>query len=199
MIEITAFGDPERRYVEGPPDAPAPELDPLAEIEALDRADYHLLQVARLRHDLAVHDELFRRAIDRLQDRAIERRVIIERQIEWHLAPVAQLHFRLLEANPKRRTIELPSGTLKARIPEKPQVFIDDQAAVAEWARNSAPELVPPPDRVRVTDLRKVVAVVPRPDGTLAVVTRHGEPVPGVHAEVPQPTWNADTDPEALL
>lgn len=168
-------------------DEPAPELDPLTEIEALDRADWHLQHVARLRHDQHVHDELYRRAIDRLQDRAETRRTIIQRQIDWHLTPVRQLHDRLLEINPKRKTIELPHGDLRMRVPEKPQVFIDDQDALVAWAKTNALELLPLPDRVKVTDLRRVF-----PHG----VTGHGETVPGVHTEIPAPTWNADTEVE---
>lgn len=175
-------------------DVPAPEIDALTEIEALDRADWHLQHVARLRRDLRVHDELYRRAIDRIQDRAEKRRAIMQRQIDWHLTPIRQLHERLHEIDPKRLTIELPHGDLKLRVPKKPQVFIDDQDAVVEWAKENAPDLLPPPDRVKVTDLRTLVDVDALLDGTLIVLTAAGELVPGVHAEVPAPTWNADTE-----
>lgn len=191
---LHAIADPADEY-----DTPAPELDPLLEIDALDQADRHLREVARLRDALAVHDELYRRAIDRLHDRHDERRAIIERQISWHLTPVEQLHLRLLAIDPKRKTLELPHGTSAVTVPVKPKVWIDDDDAVTAWARNNAPELLPQADKVKVTDLRNITTIVTRPDGTFSVITRHGEPVPGVHAAVPDPKWRADTDPEGVL
>ena len=175
-------------------DGPAPEIDARAEIEALDLADMHLWHVARLRRELAVQDELYRRAIARIEDRHLYRRGVIERQIEWRLTPLRQLHDALHEIDPKRLTIELPHGDLKMRVPKKPQVFIDDDAAIVEWAKTAAPELLPPPEKVKVTELRKIANVVTHADGTYAVLTVHGSFVPGVHAEIPQPTWNADTE-----
>lgn len=169
------------------------ELDTDSEIDALVGADRHLRNVARLRAEIATLEQVYAAEITRLTERRDERIEMLQRAIDWHLAPVRQLHERLVEVDPKRKTIELPHGTLRLRVAAKPQVFIDDQEQLVAWALDSAPDVLPEVRRINVTDLRKTVDVINAGDTYKIVRRTTGEIVPHVHAEIPAPTWAADT------
>ncbi len=175
-------------YDEDPAELDGPEID------ALHAAGWHLRRIARLRNDLDTTDAVYRKELARIEDRLNERREIIGRQIAWHEQPLRQLHTRLLADDPKRKTIEMPNGTLRMRVSTTPKVVVDDPDGLAEWALTAAPDLRPPTPRVLVSALRKQVTVT---DDGKVVHTATGEIVPHVSTQIPDPTWNVDTEPES--
>lgn len=164
-----------------------------AEVDALIDAGWHLRQIRKLRKRAAEVQAVYNRERERLDEWFARGTDKFEARIEWHEAPLRQLHQRLVEQDPKRKSIELPDGTLKMRVPVKPQVVVDDADGLLAWATEHAPHLLPEPRPVRVTDLRREAVALSE---DVVVLTATGEVVPFVHAEVPEPTWYVDTEVE---
>lgn len=158
--------------------------------EALRRIDWHVRMVRRERDELHRLEALYRAEMDRLHDRYAERARIINSRIDWHSSPVESWH----RAHPERRTVELPHGTSKLRVPKQPMVFMagEDNDVVRDWAITAHPEILRGPN---VTAVRKVVQIVETGDGWQAIDPATGEVVPGVTVQMPEPTWTLDTDP----
>lgn len=176
-------------------DAQPPPIDSDTAAEALGQADWHLKRVRKLRNQLADLEEVYWAEINRLQDRLEERGRIIVKEIDWHLQPVQQLHQRLVDLGTHPKTIELPHGTMKLTVPTKPTVVVDDQPGLVEWALANAPELLPAPRKVNVSDVKTWGEIR---DGKV-IDPQTGEVVPHVHAETPPPRWHADTEPGSPL
>lgn len=102
---------------------------------------------------------------------------------------------RRYDADPKLRTIKLPSGTLRVRVPQSATVVVDDPRALMLWLlEDDASEGIPaedvikppPPPDVYVSVLRKYVEAVQASDGTWTVVLPEtGVIPPGVRAVPP--------------
>jgi hypothetical protein len=104
-------------------------------------------------------------------------------------------------ADPKRRTLYLPSGDVACTVPVKPRVVVEDDAACVAWIDEhsdeidgEAAELVDavkrPAPSILTSELRKHVSTVRHDDGSYSVVTPDGVPIPGVVALPPgDPTY----------
>lgn len=150
-------------------DAPPEELAP-EELEALERANWHLRHVARLRREA---DELranVEAEVARLQMRRDARLDTLARQEQWHTAPLEALARALRERDPRRASVQLACGTLRLR-KQQPQWTYSgeprddetpEEAGEREfcvWAAAHRPELVNPVPvgfRVAVPNLRAV-------------------------------------------
>jgi hypothetical protein len=102
------------------------------------------------------------------------------REIEWLEDSLAQYHRAVLADDRGAKTIELPDGTLKAR-KQLPEWSFDTEAFV-QWAKHAAPDLLRTPETVTAVDkaAAKKVLTVCEGDGSVDVITRDGEKVPGV-------------------
>jgi hypothetical protein len=175
-----------------------PALMPDDHAAALERASWHMRKAAML---TAERDELaavYRREMERLELRLEHRRRILNERIAWHEEPVRQLHLALLRSNPKRKTIELPYGTSKVRVPATPKVSITDNAALLAWAESNRPELLG--RSINVTAIRTVAVpkgkVAPGETGE-AVDSETGEVIPGVAVTLDAPSWSSSYEQEA--
>lgn len=162
-----------------------------AEAYALDQADYHLRCIAAIDAERVTIAEAFDREMERLKARRADRLAKYDAKIEWHTKPLRELHAALLAEDPRRKTIHLPHGTLKSRTATEPVAVVDDMAALVEWAQVNAPVLLPPRERVALTDLRKAVHLVARAEGGWIAVDVNGEVVPGVTARIPPVQFTA--------
>jgi hypothetical protein len=158
--------------------------------EALERASWHVRKIAERRRELEQLGDVYRNELRRITDRydSVTRR--INAGIAWHEVPVKQLHAALLAVDPRRKTIALPYGTMRATVPVKARIFITDPVAAQEWALTNHPDLCPP-KQVLVTDLRR--DLVARADGTV-IDPATGECVDCCTAVVPDATFGVDTD-----
>lgn len=170
-------------------DVPSPAIDAAVRVEALDEAGRHLRAIARLEARAAEVAELYAREIRRLMDAQEIAAAQWAARIEWHARPLRELHARLLEDDPTCKTIALPHGTLRSGASRGGQARIVDPEAVAAWAAQSRPELLPPVTKVSVTELRKIVEVH---DGRV-VDPATGELVPGVEVTEPSIRFTVDT------
>lgn len=159
--------------------------------DALSRLDWHMRMIRVRTTELHDVDRLYNAEMARIKDRHQNRRRIIQNAIDWHSAPIRSYHLAHLD----ERTIEMPHGTSKVTVPVKPKVFMDGEQSdvVTEWARTAHPEIMKGPN---VTDVRRVVDIKDHKDGTFTVVDpTTGEVVPGVTAQIPQPSWSLDIEP----
>lgn len=170
-------------------DYDTPAFIPDNEAEALERIAWHA-RLARAAHaELADVEAMYAAEMERLRDRLDNRQAIINKRIAWHTAPIESYHRMRLEADPKRKTIELPHGTSRVTVPTKPKAWITDYEAATEWARTAHPEIMRGPN---VTDLRDVVQIT---DDLKVIDPATGEIVPGVAAEIPAARWTFDPEP----
>lgn len=178
------------------------------EAEALINAGWHLRHIAALRHERRIVDDVYRAEFERINNIYHDRLKVLNDRIAWHTQPLVQLHARLLAANPKRKTIVLPHGTLKSTTPSDkaaPRIEIVDEEAAIAWATEADKELL---TRTKVTvaigNLKKRLAIgsalIDDLDTYTAFDTVSGEIVPGVVAFKPVTTYTIDAvDIDAIL
>ena len=174
-------------------DYDTPALMPAEEAGALERASWHMKMASRLTAERNELTAIYAAEIDRLQIRLEHRRRILADRITWHELPIESLHAALLRDNPKRKTIELPYGTSKVRVPATPKAVITDKDAVLAWAEKAHPELLG--HTINVTAIRTVAA--PAGEVTVAraaaaIDTDTGEVIPGVEVTLDPPTWSSN-------
>ena len=177
-----------------PLDADAPEeadeINPTDHAEALVLADRHLQAISELEAKQAELNAVYSRRIDEMVMRRDEELAKLERAIQWHVGPVYALHLALLRDDPKRKSIVLPSGTLKARsVAPTVQLTPADMDKIVEWVKSTHPEAVKVTEKVNVTDLRPFVEI--KGDKVLEVET--GEVVPGAFIKPASIEWKMET------
>lgn len=166
----------------------AAEMPP-GEAEALERASWHMRMAARLTAEKDQLTAVYQAEMDRLTERIQHRRRILDQRIAWHEEPVKALHLNIVARNPKRKTIDLPYGTSKVRVPATPRVVITDKPALLAWAENTHPDLLS--RDINVTAVK-----------TIAQATRsgpldpNGEVIPGVEFVLDAPSWSSNYDTE---
>lgn len=115
-----------------------PELDDvdgleLSAPESLEAADWQLRKLARLRRLMAENESIAHAEITRVKTWLDEENAKLERQAAFYEQNLALFHRALLELDPKRKTITLPAGALKARKhPDRIEVL--DADVFIAWA-----------------------------------------------------------------
>ncbi len=157
-------------------------------------------------------------AMRKLAETEQKRRVVIQQAQEWRnridawlTAELSPLEARAAffeyhleryalaqrEADPKAKSLRLPSGTVRTTS-KGPKVIVADEEAVIEWAKSSlgdrAASVVRTTERVMVGELKEVVRMVETEDGFYAAVSESGEVVPGVEVEPPSVSAKAVPD-----
>jgi phage host-nuclease inhibitor protein Gam len=158
-----------------------------AECDGLEDADWRLRKLARVRAERARIVEAFSEEVVRLMNRRDELLAPLDNEIAYWSEPLARLHERLLEADPKRKTIALPNGVLKAR--KIPATFeYPDEAAFVEWATDEGLH-----DWVRVKVTADKVRVKKDLIETRGVNADTGEIVPGLEYVEPSTSFTVET------
>ena len=152
---------------------------------ALAKANWHMRVAGSLADELDDLNVVYGNEIKRLNARLDARAGKIASRIAWHLTPVKQLHAVIVADDPRRKTIELPNGTMSATVPVKALIEIVDPEAVQAWALSNMPDSCPP-KQIGVRDLRNAL-VITKSGAVLDPAT--AEIVPGVAAIVPAPTF----------
>lgn len=193
------FRDDEPGDVETPDDA-APPIDEPDEIAQLARCDWHLRRLARIRHDIAVVDAVYKAEIDRLQIRHETRRARLLGAAAWHEAPLMS-YMAMRRETDGIKSLELPHGTLKSRTPSKHSITIVDEDVFIGWANDHMAELVRTVEKPDARAIGKAgfVATFPTEDDVdgAVVVPDTGERVPGAIARRAVTTYSVVTEDEA--
>lgn len=163
---------------------------PDSDAAALERASWHLRMAAKYANERRQLVDVYQAEMDRLTARLDHRVRILDARIAWHEAPVEALHRALLEADPKRKTIELPYGTSRVRVSKTPRIEFVDKAATLAWAENTHPDILG--RTINVTGVKTIANVT-----DAGVVDDNGELIPGVAAVLDEPSWSVSYDTEA--
>lgn len=163
-------------------DYETPAEMPEDEPAALSRASWHLRMASMIKSEQIALNNLYQEEIDRLQIKQMHRWRIAEDRIAWHEAPVEEMHLKIIHDDPKRaKTLELPHGTSKVRVPVTPKVHFTDQEATLAWVLENHPEIVK--HSVGIAAVRSII--------DKGVHDKNGEIVPGIESRLDQPTWSS--------
>jgi hypothetical protein len=172
-------------------DYETPAVMPEGSAEALDRASWHMRMASMISTERDQITAVYKAEMERLQIRLQHRIRIFDDRIAWHEEPVSSLHLALLRDEPKRKSIELPYGTSKVRVPKTPRVEFTDQPATLAWAEVNHPEILG--HTINVTGVKSIAV----PLGEAGSVTdTNGEIIPGVQAVLDDPSWSVSYDSE---
>jgi hypothetical protein len=163
-------------------DAPPP-LDPANKAQALADVDRHLRYIAAIERHAAVDKQLYFTRLAELERWNERRMARWDSKLAWHRAPCIDLLAALRAADPKLKTLDLPSGRVKSRTPTKPTVCVDDERAVIAWAETNMPDLL---DRKVRVDRRALASYV----------LTTGELPEGVSLEDPRTSYTIDVSPD---
>ncbi len=148
-------------------------------IESYGEAEWACAKVSTVDADLARIDQQYDEWLGRLnawRDDAVKP---LQERREFFAGHLSDYLRRLREADPRTKSLALPSGKVASRItPARPIVV--DEVAVIEWAHSSDhAEVVKVVESVRLAELRKAVVV----DGEKVVDPSTGDVLPGVAVE----------------
>ncbi len=151
--------------------------DPWA-IDCYGEAEWACAKVAAVDAELARIDQQYHEWLERLYAWHNEAIRPLEERREFFANHLGDYLRRLREADPRTKSLALPSGKVASRVtPARPVVV--DEAAVIDWARASDHDVVKVVESVRLAELRKVVVV----DGEKVVDPSTGDVLPGVAVE----------------
>lgn len=122
-----------------------PEVDDVAEVAApenLEQADWQVRKLARLRRLMADNDALASAEVARVREWLAEENGKLERQAAFYEDNLTNFHRALLEQDPKRKSISLPAGALKARKHPDRIEILDVDVFVAWAAGAGRPEFI---------------------------------------------------------
>ena len=157
-------------------------------IDGINSAEWAMRKLALAEKDKREIDEAaqeWHRQIDEWRKKEL---AVPERRIEFFSGHLERWALAEREANPDRKSWNLPSGSVKTRH-SAAKVVVVDQTAVLEWARTAAPEVVVTKESVSLTALRDVVTM-----HELGIVMMgEAEIVPGV--EVEDESFSVKVDP----
>lgn len=141
------------------------------------KAEWALRKLARAEAEMARDRALATEEIAKISSWLEERSAVILRRIEFFSSLLVEFHTNEIAADPNRKTISLPSGTLRARkaadrwVIEAPEVFIT-------WAKDNLPEAVRVKESPALAEIKSQLAV-----SKVACTTEDGQP--GFYASVP--------------
>lgn len=176
-------------------DFTADELDDAPPIpDNIDEADWQLRRLARLRRRMAENEALAGARVALARKWLQEENGKLERHAAFFEQSLAAFHGHLLEADPKRKTVSLPAGTLKAR-KHPDRVDVIDDAIFVKWAAAERPELIRTKVEPNKAEIRRLLAKGPSAgDYGLALVDpATGEAAPGVVLVEGETSFAVDT------
>lgn len=189
---IDLYGDDEQSVDYDQPAEPIHPADP----GRLSIANWHLRKLGYLDTVEADTRRAFDAEIQLLEQRRNDALRTIARRQSWHTEALAGLHGAMLAEDPKRKTIVLPSGTLKATVPKTARLYVTDPDVFVAWAEAHGRKdllrvtTVPARDDInRAVDLRP--QSMPSPGSAERVVDASGELVPGLEAQLGLPSFRA--------
>jgi phage host-nuclease inhibitor protein Gam len=142
-----------------------------------DQAEWAARKRAKLEAQKRENLEVAQRNIARIQGWLAQENSKLDESITFFDGLLEAWHRSILDADPKAKTIKLPSGILQLR-QQQPNFIRNDEALLA-WCKTNRPEFVAVKESPAWAEIKKIVVV--SPDGQ--VVTQDGEIVAGVVAE----------------
>lgn len=149
----------------------------------LDQAEQWMAQLRRIRRLRAEYVAAHAAAVARLNARLTEVTAPLDGEDAMLSEALEMFHRTLIAVDANRKTVPLPSGTLKSRMGQ-PTVEVTDEDALLAWAVANRPDVVdfpPPPDpKVKKVDLKKVIKAEATVSDGVPLLGADREPIPGV-------------------
>lgn len=186
-------------YLIGEPDVDEVdhELDVPANIEA---ADWQVRRLVRLRRRMAENEATAASEIQVIRTWLAEENARLQRSAAFFEQSLTAFHQQLLDDDPKRKTVSLPAGTLKAR-KHPDRVDVVDVDLFVRWAQAEKPELVRTKVEPDKTAIKKLLGVGPEagdPEigsvGHILIDPATGEAAPGVYLVEGETSFAVDCD-----
>lgn len=137
-------------------------------VDTIEKAEWALRKLAQYRNRQAENRALAEAEIARIETWLVEENARYLKGIEFFEALLVEFHRRELRDDPKRKTISLPAGNLKARkLPDS--IEIVDEESFKDFAETERNDL-----------LR--IQIAPDKNALKQAVLRDGEVIPGVAA-----------------
>lgn len=159
-------------------------------VDSMEKAEWALRKLKRVRQQRAENRKLAEEEIGRIEMwlRGEEER--LQQDEDYFCALLADYHQRILQEDPKAKTVRLPHGVLKMRA-QQPEFKRDEDKLLAWLDGRGIGELV----RVkREPDWQKIKPLVAATGSGAVVWTETSELVEGVRAETRPPKFTVETD-----
>jgi phage host-nuclease inhibitor protein Gam len=134
------------------------------------KAEWALRKLARAEAELERDRAIALAEIEKVSAWLDARRNVTQRQIDFFRSLLREFHTNELASDPKRKTISLPSGTLRARKAAEKWV-VDNEVAFIDWAKVNLPEAVRTREEAAKTEIKKLLQI-----SEVAITTEDGQP-----------------------
>lgn len=155
----------------------APELSDEPDrftVQTKDQAEWCLRQISRLKAKQSEIEELAKAEIEKINAWKEKETSTINSSIAFFEGLLKDFHRRILEEDPKAKTIRFPSGSLEAR--KMPPEYRRDEEKLLPWVEQNRPDFVIVKKSVDWANLKKELSF----SNGAAVDPVTGEVVPGV-------------------
>jgi phage host-nuclease inhibitor protein Gam len=124
-------------------------------IDTKEKAVWALRKLAKIRREMEENQSIAEKEIERIKAWLEDVNGSLQKDAEFFESLLQAYHRKVLEENPKSKTIKLPHGTLKARIQEPD--YIRDEEMLLAWAKENRPEAVKVKESVDWSSLKKTI------------------------------------------
>lgn len=143
-------------------------------VENAEQANWAVRKVKKIRERQAEAKALADREIAKVSAWLEQRMQSLQREEEFFASLLEEWHRKLLQEDPRMKTVKLPEGALEIR--RLPPEFRYEEEVLLGWVRENHPDCVVVKERVAWAALKKRLKVA----GGCAVDPETGEVVPGV-------------------
>lgn len=164
-------------------------------VDSMEKADWAVRKIARERRRLAEARELAKAERSRIDEWEAEQTQRCETATAFFEDLLQNYHRRLLDDDPKAKTVRLPSGELVARkLPDS--LICDGGDDTIEWTEQHEPDAVVVRKTVDRSKMKRRLGVGSneRPEGFEAIDPATGEVVPGFWFQVGAVSFKVRTD-----
>lgn len=159
------------------------------EVKDNSSANWCLRKLKALKAQQAENSQLAKTEIDRIKAWEEAENGKLQDGIAFFEGLLIQYHMEKLEQDPKKKTISLPDGKLKARA-QQPEFIRDDEKLVGYLRKAGRTDYIKVIEKPEWGEFKKVVEVAM--DGKTVVDTQTGEIVEGVIAEIRPPKFTVE-------
>lgn len=157
-------------------------------VDNMEKANWCLLKLAKIRREQHEAQQLAQGQIERIQTWLGEQNAKADKEAERFEEMLRSYHQRELDANPKAKTISLPHGVLKARLGQPRFEIMAD--TFLTWAKENRPELIRTKEEPKKDELKKLAVV----NAGKAIDPDTGEAIPGVTVLPAEVKYSVEVD-----
>ncbi len=168
LAEIDKLGTPEKQ-----------EQQQRYQIDTKDQAIWALKKMAKLQAEKKGNEDAAQIEIERVQAWLTEENEGIDRRISFFESLLREYHVKILETEPKKKTIKLPYGALKMRAQQPEYEYSEDE--LLPWVKDNLPDALVVKESVAKSTVKTYiketgevvpgVTITPRPDKFLVEVS----------------------------